>query len=96
MGQKEFEISGHLALVGAKKSAKSECRSERIVSDPSPDHLISLLKKLPIILVVEDFHYLQDEVKAVIFQQWKTFVDNEVFRCGVGYHSSRGGHSELE
>jgi hypothetical protein len=51
---------------------------ERILARPSPQHLIPLLKKLPICLVVEDYHYLLEEVKEIVFQQWKSFVDEEV------------------
>ena len=57
---------------------------EKILSQPSPDHLIPVLKNLPIVLVVEDFHYLDAEAKRNIFQQWKVFVDNEVSVIVVG------------
>jgi hypothetical protein len=77
-GKYNSELSGGLPVLGAKKSSGSECKSERILSAPCPDHLIEALKELPIVLVVEDFHYLQDDTKTVIFQQWKNFVDNEV------------------
>lgn len=40
--------------------------------------LIPLLKELPIQLVVEDFHYLADDVKKEVFQQWKVFTDEGV------------------
>ncbi len=61
----------------SKKHTESELK-EKVLSDPSPDHLLVALQKLPITLVVEDFHYLKDDVKSVIFQQWKNFIDNEV------------------
>jgi len=58
---------------------KSEAESRnRILSDPSPSHLIPLLKELPFLLVFEDFHYLDPKVQECVFQQWKVFVDNEV------------------
>lgn len=40
--------------------------------------LIPLLKEMPIQLVVEDFHYLTDDVKKEVFQQWKVFTDEGV------------------
>ena len=57
---------------------------EKILAQPSPDHLIPVLKKLPLILVVEDFHYLDNNVKINVFQRWKTFADNEVSVIVVG------------
>ena len=57
---------------------------EKILSQPSPDHLIPVLKNLPIVLVVEDFHHLDAEAKRNIFQRWKVFVDNEVSVIVVG------------
>jgi hypothetical protein len=29
-------------------------------------------------LVIEDFHYLEDKEKVLLFQQWKRFVDSEI------------------
>lgn len=40
--------------------------------------MLPILKNLPFLLLVEDFHYLSKETQAEIFQQWKTFIDNEV------------------
>ena len=63
---------------------------EKIISKPAPGHLIPVLKHLPTVLVVEDFHYLNSETKKHIFQQWKIFVDGEVSVIVVGttHHSS--------
>jgi hypothetical protein len=67
------------------ESDKSEVEvREIILSSPSPDHLIPVLKELNYFLVVEDFHYLKTEVQKIIFQQWKIFVDNEVSVLIVG------------
>src|SRR5262245_4142103 len=72
----ESEISGKLGLsdifswafkpeiVSSKKSGSGESR-ERILADPSPENLISILKEGSFTLVVEDFHYLNDDVKIV-------------------------------
>jgi len=51
---------------------------EHILSKPSAIHIIPVLKNLPYTLVIEDFHYLKEEVKSSLFQQWKSFIDNEV------------------
>lgn len=57
---------------------------EKILSQPSPDHLIPVLTHLSAVLVVEDFHYLDTKVKKNVFQQWKVFVDQEVSVIVVG------------
>jgi energy-coupling factor transporter ATP-binding protein EcfA2 len=69
MGEASLEVGG-----GA---SDTEIR-ERILARPSPFHIIPLLKKLPVYLVVEDYHYLTRETQRVIFQQWKSFVDEEI------------------
>lgn len=76
-------LLGEVSLGVNSSTNETEIR-ERILSKPSPDHLIPVLQKLPIILIVEDFHYLQPDVKENIFQQWKVFVDNEVSVIVVG------------
>jgi hypothetical protein len=58
---------------GSLTSTKEFARAEL-----SAQHLIPLLKTMPLQLVVEDFHYLADDVKQEIFQQWKSFVDEGV------------------
>jgi hypothetical protein len=70
--------------VGVESSMGEVAIREKILSQPSPHHLIPVLQNLPIVLVVEDFHYLNDEVKRNIFQQWKAFVDNEISVIVVG------------
>jgi AAA domain len=72
------------ASVGIK-SARSEGEiREAILANPSPGHLVPILKTLPVVLVVEDFHYLTPEVQQIIFQQWKVFVDEEVSVIVIG------------
>lgn len=50
----------------------------RVLADPGPDLLVPLLKGANYVLVIEDFHYLPDAEKVLLFQQWKRFIDNEV------------------
>jgi hypothetical protein len=57
---------------------------EKILSKPSPHHLVPILKNLPLVLVVEDFHYLSTRTKESIFQQWKVFVDSEISVVVIG------------
>jgi hypothetical protein len=76
-------LLGEVSLGVNSSMDETEIR-ERILSKPSPDHLIPVLQRLPIVLIVEDFHYLQPDVKKNIFQQWKVFVDNEVSVIVVG------------
>ncbi|UZK64821.1 hypothetical protein [Sphingomonas sp. M1-B02] len=56
----------------------------------SASHLIPLLKEMPLQLIVEDFHYLDVEVKREIFQQWKSFVDEgiSVLVFSTAHHSN--------
>ena len=61
----------------SKDMQDSEIRT-RVLSAPGPDLLIPILKDTAYTLVVEDFHYLQDDEKVALFQQWKRFVDQEV------------------
>lgn len=58
--------------------ATEEKIREKILAKPSPDHLIPVLKNTNYQLIVEDFHYLDVDVQVSIFQQWKSFVDNEI------------------
>ncbi|WP_422055739.1 AAA family ATPase [Sphingomonas sp.] len=71
------KIIPSVKLAGTEKSEES-FRYAVIKSDISAKHLIPVLRTLPVLLVVEDFHYLSDAVKREIFQQWKAFVDEEV------------------
>ncbi|GAA4427164.1 hypothetical protein GCM10023188_09940 [Pontibacter saemangeumensis] len=70
-------LIGEVSLGLSDRVSESTAR-EKIISKPSPKHLIPVLKNLPYVLVIEDFHYLKDEVKKSLFQQWKAFVDEEV------------------
>jgi hypothetical protein len=76
-------ITGRVATSATSQLNESEAR-QVILSDPSPMHLIPILKKLPITLVMEDYHYLSAEAQETIFQQWKYFVDEEVSVIVVG------------
>jgi hypothetical protein len=64
-----LKIDSSGGLSSTKEFAKAEL---------SAQHIIPLLKMLPIQLVIEDFHYLADDVKRELFQQWKSFVDEGV------------------
>lgn len=64
-----LKIDASGSLTSTKEFAKA---------DLSAQHIIPLLKSLPLQLVVEDFHYLSDAVKRELFQQWKSFVDEGV------------------
>jgi hypothetical protein len=76
-------LIGEVSLGIKDKKAEVEIR-ERILSKPSANHLIPLLKNSNAILVVEDFHYLQETVQREIFQQWKAFTDEQVSVIVVG------------
>ena len=69
-----------MASIGFDISASGEyaIKKEVVKSQINAKHLIPLLKEMPLQLVVEDFHYLEDETKKEIFQQWKAFVDDGV------------------
>ncbi len=77
------KIIGEISL-GLKGKYSSETVKDRVLSRPSPKHLIPILKELPFILVVEDFHYLNEDTKKSVFQQWKDFTDSEVSTIIVG------------
>jgi len=61
----------------SRQNTEAEVR-ENIIAESSPDHLIPILKNTNYVLVIEDFHYLGDDVKITLFQQWKRFTDNEI------------------
>lgn len=76
-------------LKGSLAAEVSEAKSDKQIKDlilakPSPTHLVPLLQNTNAILVVEDFHYLKEDVQVEIFQQWKIFTDNEVSVILVG------------
>jgi hypothetical protein len=69
-----------IATVGFSVSTKGDYSIKREVvrAGVSSKHLIPLLKELPVQLVIEDFHYLSEDVKKEVFQQWKAFTDEGV------------------
>ena len=67
-----------------RKKTDSSRISERVLANPSSEHLIPVLQKLPYVLVIEDFHYLNKKTQIEIFQQWKSFIDNQVSVVVVG------------
>ena len=72
-------------------SERSSTSTKKFVhAELSASHLIPLLNKLPLQLVVEDFHYLEIDVKREIFQQWKSFVDEgvSVLVVSTAHHST--------
>ena len=77
------ELIGEVS-VGVEGNKSDKEIKELILSKPSPKHLIPLLKNSNAILVVEDFHYLTSEVQKHIFQQWKSFTDQNVSVIVVG------------
>jgi hypothetical protein len=76
-------LSGEVSAGLKSTRSEGEVR-EKIIANPSPAHLVPVLKNLPLILVIEDFHYLEPEVQKIIFQQWKTFIDDEVSVIVIG------------
>jgi hypothetical protein len=77
-------------LTGGVSGSLSEADvRQKILASPSPQHLIPVLQTLPTILVVEDFHYLDAPAQTIIFQQWKSFIDNEisVIVLGTTHHA---------
>lgn len=77
------EAAGEVGIEITTGTSEAQIR-ERILANPSPTHLIPVLKRLPLVLVIEDFHYLKKDVAETIFQQWKAFVDEEVSVIIVG------------
>lgn len=71
------EVTGKLTASAKEKSSEAEIR-QRFLADASPEHLIPILQNTRYVLIIEDFHYLDDKEKVLLFQQWKRFVDNEV------------------
>lgn len=76
-------LIGEVSLGLKKGKTETEVR-EAIISKPSPNHLIPLLKNTNATLVVEDFHYLDTKTQKEIFQQWKVFIDEGVSVIVVG------------
>jgi hypothetical protein len=61
-------VTGKAAMGGKLESGETEIR-EKMISRPSPDVLIPVLKYTNYVLVIEDFHYLADQQKILLFQQ---------------------------
>ncbi len=76
-------LKGTLGLSTSTSGSEKEIK-EAILAKPSPTHLTPLLKNSNAVLVVEDFHYLSEDVQREIFQQWKIFTDNEISVIVVG------------
>ncbi|MDN7560800.1 AAA family ATPase [Burkholderia orbicola] len=76
-------LIGEVSLGTTSTTSETEIR-ERIISKPSPSHLVPLLRNSNAVLVVEDFHYLGGDTQKQIFQQWKTFSDEKVSVIVVG------------
>jgi hypothetical protein len=77
------KVIGETNLGIESEKSETEIR-EIIMSNPSPSHLIPVLKQLNYILIAEDFHYLSKDTQKIIFQQWKHFIDEEVSALVVG------------
>ncbi|SEJ25108.1 AAA ATPase domain-containing protein [Azotobacter beijerinckii] len=90
-------LTGEVNVSTESQSAEGKFR-EKILAQPSPTHLVPILKNLPLVLVVEDFHYLTEQVKKSVFQQWKTFSDNEVSVIVVGttHHAADLAHANSD
>ncbi|WP_284757906.1 AAA family ATPase [Agrobacterium sp. fls2-241-TYG-188a] len=71
------EVTGRFSGTVGNENADSVLR-ERFLADPSPDLLIPILSETNVVLIIEDFHYLRDQEKILLFQQWKRFIDSEV------------------
>ncbi|MGE0232267.1 MAG: hypothetical protein AB7O39_13485 [Flavobacteriaceae bacterium] len=72
-----FELAAKVGFKYSKQTHHTEIR-QRVLADPSPDLLIPILSSTNYVLVIEDFHYLDDNEKILLFQQWKRFVDQEI------------------
>lgn len=77
------KVLGEVNLGIDSEKSETEIR-EIIISNPSPSHLIPILKQIGYLLIAEDFHYLNKDTQKIIFQQWKHFVDEEVSALVVG------------
>jgi hypothetical protein len=78
LGMKAFSALAGETQFGIKRSFTSSDKNEYVRSTPSSSHLISILKEGSKILVLEDFHYLNDEIKRDLFQQIKAFTDESI------------------
>lgn len=90
-------LQGKTSMAVTEESSQTDVR-QRVLASPSPDHLIPLLQNSKLLLVVEDFHYLTPPVQQNVFQQWKTFVDNEVpvLVVGTTHHAADLAYSNRD
>jgi len=91
------ELTGQIGAETDSTISESQIR-QYVLAKPSPRHLIPLLKYLPYVLIVEDFHYLKEDVQKSIFQQWKEFTDNEVsvIVLGTTHHAVDIAHANKD
>lgn len=61
----------------SREKQDAEIRT-KVLASPGPDLLVPILKDTTYVMVVEDFHYLDEGEKTALFQQWKRFVDQEI------------------
>lgn len=71
------KVTGKLQVNRTNAVDESTIR-QRVLADPHPDLLIPILQRTCYVLVIEDFHYLADDEKVGLFQQWKRFIDSEI------------------
>jgi hypothetical protein len=83
------KITGKLGVGTTSSFQESEIR-EKFLAEANPEHLIPVLQNFPIMLVVEDFHCLSPCIQKKVFQQWKSFIDNEisVIVVGTSHHAA--------
>lgn len=81
-------LVGELAASGTVARTTGETR-EAILATPSAEHLAARLKDSGRMLVIEDFQYLEDNVKVDVFQSFKTFTDSGicVIVLGTTHHA---------
>jgi hypothetical protein len=88
-GTAEVEVGGKLGwawlaeassrLKGTITGARDDAEvRQRVLGSPGADILIPILTDTTYRLIIEDFHYLPDEEKVTLFEQWKRFTDSEV------------------
>ncbi|MDQ0347060.1 ATP-binding protein [Ancylobacter vacuolatus] len=71
------KASAKLKAVVSIDSTETEIRN-KVLADPGPDLLVPILSYTNYVLIIEDFHYISDKEKVLLFQQWKRFIDNEI------------------
>ena len=71
------EVSTRLKGIVSASKDDGEVR-KRILASPGPDLLVPILLETTYRLVIEDFHYLPESEKVLLFEQWKRFTDSEI------------------